>query len=286
MSDSLDVGEVTALLFDERRYSSDVRPKAFHKILYFAKQELDRERVDEDIDIYWYMWGAMASTAGSPIEFRDGHEGQRVTCGTRVGDIEASETTIQRGRRAVSRALDRYYDLGIEGLTDEMYAEAPYAVQRHFRELDKQLDSASDSEQMTLTLDRNEEMTRSTLHNLVQSFPLDEFPAYEDDLHIWYRLMSAELDSDDYDPEAAERLARLFWRLFCLELACRHGSMSRAEIEAELGVDNLDAAKADLRDRLRQMEREKARRNSRDSSAAMEAADAFVVPFVVGDVRP
>lgn len=286
MSDSLDVGEVTALLFDERMYSSDVRPKAFHKILYFAKQELDREHVNEDIDIFWYMWGAMASTAGTPIEFREGPEGQWVTCNTGVEDIEASETTIQRGRRAVSRALDRYYDLGIEGLTDEMYAEAPYAVQRHYRELDKQLDSASDSEQMTLALDQNEEMTRSTLHDLVQSFPLDDFPAYEDDLHIWYRLMSAELDSDDYDPEAAERLAKTFWRLFCLELACRQDAMPRWEIEAELGLDDVDATKAEVRERLRQMEREKARRNSRDGHAAVKAADAFVVPFLVEDVHP
>lgn len=286
MSDSLEVGEVTALLFDERRYSGDIRPKAFHKILYFAKQELDREHVDDDIDIFWYMWGAMASTAGSPIEFREGPEGQRVICKTGVENIEASETTVQRARRAISRALKRYYELGLEGLTDEMYAEAPYAVQRYYRELDKQLGSANDTEQMTLTLDRNEEMTRSTLHDFVQSFPLDDFPAYEDDLHIWYRLMSAELDSDDYNPEAAEKLARSFWRLFCLELACRQDSLSRAEIEVELGVNDVDTAKAESRERFRRMEREKTKRNSRDSQAARKAADAFVVPFLEGDVLP
>lgn len=284
MSDSLDVGEVTALLFDERRYDGNIRPKALHKILYFVKQELEREHVDENIDIFWYMWGAMASTAETPIEFREGSKGQRVVCNMDVGDIDASETTVQRGRRAVSRVLDRYYDLGIEGLTDEMYAEAPYGVQRHYRKMDKQLTSASDSEQMTLTLDRNEELIRLTLHDFVQSFPVSDFPEYEDDLYIWYRLMSAELDSDDYDPMRADKLANMFWRHFCLELACRQDSLSQEELRAELGVDDVETTKKEMREVLRRLEREKAKRNSRDSQAAVKAADAFITPFLAENV--
>lgn len=284
MPDSLDLDDVAALLFDERRYSGDIRPKAFHKILYFAKQELDREHVDETIDTYWYMWGAVVATSDSSLEIREGADGQRVVCETEVSDINASQTTIQRARRAVSSALDRYYDRGIEGLTDEMYDEAPYDVQRHFRELDKQLDAAGDPNQLTLTLDKNEKRTRETLHRFVQSFPVDDFPQYEDDLHIWYRLMSAELDSGDYDPETAETLAKSFWRLYCLELACRQENLSRSEIADERGVDSLESAKEGIREQLRRKEREKARRNSKDNRVAREAADAFVAPFLDNDL--
>lgn len=283
MPDSLDLDEVTALLFDEREYSSDLRPKALHKILYFAKQELNREHVDVEFDTFWYMWGAMVSTSNSNVEIRDGSDGQRVVCRTKVSEIDLPETTIQRGRRAVSRALQRYYNLDLKGLTDEMYAEAPYDAQRHYRELDKQLDAAGDSEQMTLTLDRNEKRTRETLHRFVRSFPLDDFPDYEDDLHIWYRLMSAELDSDDYDPDDADKLAKLFWRLFCLELACRQDALTRAEIAAELDIKSVESAKETLQAKLRRKEREKAKRNSRDGQAAVKAGDALVVPILAED---
>lgn len=283
MTDSLDLDEVTALLFDERRYSGDIRPKALHKILYFAKQELNREHVDVEFDTFWYMWGSMVSSSTSAVKIRDGSDGQRVVCRTEVSEIDAPEVTIQRGRRAVSRALERYYNLGLEGLTDEMYAEAPYDAQRHYRELDKQLDAAGDSEQMTLTLDRNEKRTRETLHRFVRSFPLDEFPDYEDDIHIWYRLMSAELDSEDYDPNDADKLAKLFWRLFCLELACRQDALTRAEIAVELDVKSVEDAKERLRAKLRRKEREKAKRNSRDSQTAAKAADALVVPVLAED---
>ncbi|AWB28474.1 hypothetical protein [Halococcoides cellulosivorans] len=284
MPDSLDLDDVAALLFDERRYNGDIRPKAFHKILYFAKEELDRECVDETIDTYWYMWGAVVATSDSSLEIREGTDGQRVICETEVSDIDAPRTTIRRARRAISSTLDRYYDRGIEGLTDEMYDEAPYDVQRHFRELDKQLDAAGDSKQLTITLDRNEKRTRETLHRFVQSFPIDDFPQYEDDLHIWYRLMSAELDSEDYDPQTAEMLAKSFWRLYCLELACRADNLSRSEIAEERGVGSVESAKEEIRERLRRREREKARRNSKDTRVAKEAADAFVVPFIDNDL--
>lgn len=286
MTNSLGVDEVAALLFAERRYSSSLRPKAFHKIAYFAEKELAKEHVDADIPIFWYMYGAVVSTTDSSVNIRDDPDGQRVVCETDVSDIEASETTVQRGRQAVSRALDRYYDLGIEGLTDEMYKEAPYDVQRHYRELDKQLDSATDTQQMTLGGGRNEALTRETLYDFVQSFPLDEFPNYEDDLHIWYRLMSAELDSEDYDPERAMRLTQSFWRLFCLELACRQDDLRRDEIARELSVESIDGAKQAIRERLRRYEREKARRNSRDTSVATKAAEAAVVPFLDLEVEP
>jgi len=142
------------------------------------------------------QWVPTSDTAAT---FDNADDGTTVECSITASDIDASENVIRRGRRAVNRSLDRYYDGGIEGLTDEMYDEAPYEVQRHYRRLDEQLEAAADKGQMTLDGGKNEKRTRETLYNFIEAFPEDEFPEFSDDLSIWYRLMSADLDSEDYD---------------------------------------------------------------------------------------
>lgn len=218
MHGKLSVGEVVALLFDEHKYNSPITRKAVHKLLYFVDDELDRQRVSTDISTYWYMYGTMTATANTCVHTGGEPNDDPVICDIGANDIDRPERTIRRGRQAVSRALERYYDLKLEGLTDRMYDDAPYEIQRHYRRLDKQLETA-DSTQMTLTFDRNAGPTRETLYDIIEDFPTDSFPHYEDDLYIWYRLMSAELDSSRYDPKEAKKYSKTFWRLFCLELA-------------------------------------------------------------------
>ena len=287
MSEQLSVEEVTALLLDEHRsqYKNSIPPKALHKILYFAVKELEREHIDVDIPLYWYMYGAVVETSKSGIGVVKTQAGQRVTCDASVEEISAEEPTIRRGRRALERSLDQYYSMGLERLTDKMYKEAPYDVQRTYRELDKQLGVAADDGQMTLFGKRNEGRTRETLYDFVENFPVDSFPEYEDDLHIWYRLVSAEIDSDEYDPKRVQRLSKKFWRLFCLELACRENTgLSRSEIATELNVQSIDAVKDDIRSDLLALERKKARRNARTNETAVKAAEAFVLPLLDFDV--
>lgn len=285
MPESLTLAEVAALLLDECKYDTSLRPKAFHKMMYFVERELNKEHVHVDFPTFWYMYGAVMATSDSGVDVAVADDGQQMVCEVNVKGIDASEKVVRRGRRAVARVLDRYYDLGIEGLTDEMYDEAPYDVQRHYRRLDKQLNTATDDQQMTLGGGRNEGLTRETLYDFVESFPLAEFPTYEDDLHIWYRLMSAELDSEDYNPSRAQELAELFWRLFSLELACRQNSeLSREEVARELSIESVTEAKEEIRETLRRYEREKARRNARDSDEAIKAAEAFVVPHLEFEV--
>lgn len=280
MTAQLEVDELVALLLDEHKYEKTLPPKAVHKILYVAKEELDRERVSVDLSTFWYMYGPVAAISGTRVAF--GAEAEtRVTCDVEVPKIDAPDGVRRRGRRAVSRALDQYYDHGLEGLTDRIYEGAPYEVQRHYRRLDKQLGAAADEGQMTLDGGKNEKRTREALFDFVEGFPVGDFPGYEDDLHIWYRLLSAQLDSDDYDPARAQRLAELFWRLFCLELACRENDgLSREEIAEELHIESVAAEKQRIRSTLLSREREKARSNARDSEEAGKAAEAFVVPYL------
>jgi hypothetical protein len=280
MTAQLEVDELVALLLDEHKYGNSLSPKAVHKILYIAKEELERERVSVNLSTFWYMYGPVAAIAGTGVAFGAGAE-SRVACDVEVPEIDAPDGVRRRGQRAVSRALDQYYDHGLEGLTDRIYEDAPYKVQRHYRRLDKQLGAAADEGQMTLDGRKNEKRTRETLFDFVESFPVGDFPEYEDDLHIWYRLMSAQLDSDDYDPSRAQRLAEMFWRLFCLELASRENDgLSREEIAEELNIERVAAEKQRIRSTLLSHEREKARNNARDSEEARKAAEAFVVPYL------
>lgn len=283
MTEQLSLEETTALLLDEHRkeYSNSIPPKALHKILYFADQEFQSEHIDAEIPLFWYMYGAVVKTSNSGVRVIDTDHGQRIACDTEPSDITASDTTVQKGRRALSRSLDQYYSLGLDSLTDKMYREAPYDVQQTYRQLDKQLEVATDDAQTTLFGKMNRGPTRESLCAFVEYFPLTDYPEYEDDLHIWYRLMSAEIDSDDYDPNRAQRLAKMFWRLFCLELACRKNTgLSRQEIATELNENSITDAKQSLRSKFLELERKKARANACDSEEALKAAEAFVVPYL------
>lgn len=281
MTEELEPDEVIALVFEECIYD-DIRPKAFHKILYFVDKELEREHLSADLPIFWYMYGAVVATSDTEATFDTEDDGTTVRCSVTASDIDASENAIRRGRKAVNRALDRYYDGGIEGLTDEMYDEASYEVQRHYRRLDQQLEAAADEGQMTLDGGKNEKRTRETLYDFIEAFPEDEFPEFSDDLSIWYRLMSADLDSEDYDPDRAQDLAENFWRLFCLELACRENNgLTREDIARELkGISNVEDAKQRIRSDLLEKERKKARGNAQGDEAALRAAESLVIPHL------
>lgn len=280
MHDKLTTGEVVALLFDEHRYDSPLSRKAVHKLLYFVKDELDEARVEVEIPTFWYMYGTMAATANSGVHTGGEPDNDPVICDISVADINKPEGRIRRAREATNRALDRYYELGLEGLTDRMYDDVPYEIQRHYRRLDKQLETA-DSAQMTLSFDQNTGATRETLYDIIEDFPMETFPNFEDDLHIWYRLMSSELDSSGYDPKEAKKYSQTFWRLFCLDLAVHENDgLTREQIERELNLDSIDSAKSHLRAQLRRWEQGKAKANARDDRVSRKAADALVIPYL------
>jgi hypothetical protein len=287
MTEQLSLEEVTAILLNEHqsRYSGSIPPKALNKILYFAAKELEDENVNVYIPYFWYMYGTEVSTANTGIYTISTRRGQRVRCDTGVEDIQAPHATIRKARKAISRSLDDYYRKDLKGITDEMYAEAPYDVQRTYRELDTQIEVAADSKQATLLGDNNRKQIRRNLLQFVQDFPKNDFPAYEDDLMIWYRVMRAELNKEDFDADEVDRLATKFWRLFCIELACRENNgVSKEEIEAERDISDIEVEKQEMRADLLEQERINARQNARETKTALKAAEAFVVPFLDIDV--
>lgn len=283
MTDQLSLEEITAILLNEHQstYSGSIPPKTLNKILYFAAEELDDENVTADIPYFWYMYGTEVKTANTGVHTISTGDGQRIRCDTGIEDIQASHATIRKARKAVSRSLDKYYSKDLEGITDEMYDEAPYDVQRTYRELDTQIGVAADSGQATLFGDNNRKQIRRNLLQFVQDFPTDDFPAYEDDLMIWYRVMRAELNDEDFDADEVDRLATKFWRLFCLELACcENNGVSSEEIEVERNIADIESEKQEMRASLLDQEQANARENARDTGTALRAAEAFVVPFL------
>lgn len=283
MNSRLSLEEVTAILLNEHQstYSGSIPPKALNKILYFAAKELEDENVTADIPYFWYMYGTEVKTTNTGIRSVSTEDGQRIQCDTGIEDIEAPHEIVRKARKAVSRSLDKYYSETLEGITDEMYEEAPYDVQRIYRELDTQIGVAADSNQATLFGDNNRKQIRRNLLDFVQAFPTADFPAYEDDLMIWYRVMRAELNDADFDAEEVDRLATKFWRLFCLELACRENNgVSREEIESERDISDIKAEKEAMRADLLERERTNARQNARETETALKAAEALIVPFL------
>lgn len=287
MSHKFTLDEITAILLDEHqeRMSGSIPPKALNKILYFAAEDFERAGIDAEIPYFWYMWGTTLATANTGIYKRETSRGNRIACNTTVQDVHAPRYEIGNVREVLTGNLQYYYRNRLDGITDEMYREAPYEVQRIFREFDKLLEVATDQEQATLIGDNNQRECRQTMLRFVEAFPTDDYPHFENDLLVWYRLMSAELNVDEFDPDDTQNLAKRFWRLFCLELA-RHenNDVSEADIEAELDIADIESEIESMRQDLVNKEREMARENAPDTETAQKAAEAFVAPFLDIDV--
>lgn len=288
MSHRFTLDEITAILLDEHQeqMSGSIPPKALNKILYFASDDLDREGIEADIPYFWYMWGTALATSDTGVFRRETSRGNRVACETSVNDIQAPRHEIQQVRDVLAGNLQHYYGNRLEGITDEMYREAPYEVQRVFREFDKLLGVATDREQTTLFGDNNQDDCRQAMLRFVREFPIDDYPLFETDLLIWYRLMSAELNAKTFDPDATKRLATTFWRMFCLALARNENNdVSEAEIEAELDITDIDSEIESMRNDLHHREREFARQTASGTETARKASEALVSPYLNIDVR-
>lgn len=283
MTATLGVGEVTALLLDERKYDTPLRAKTFHKLLYFADKELRGVGIDTDVDHFWYKFGTMAKTGGTPVTIDRSDEGSAVDCDLEVENVGLEEDELTKARLAVSRTLNRHYGLGTEGLTDLMYEEAPYDLQRHYRHLDKQLSNAIDSRPDVEDVESDPESVRETMFDLTDSFPADDYPRLEDDLYLWYSNVSAELDEYEYQPSKILKISELFWTLFCIDLAQRENTgLSEEEIAEELDTDDLDERQEKLRKRLQVYERERCMMKEEldDDPVVTEAADGVAMSML------
>lgn len=276
MTSTLSVEEVTALLLDERFYSNPLRPKTFYKLLYFADKELSDVGLDTDIQHFWYKFGTMVKTGGSPVTIDWSEDAREIRCSLSAAQVTLPQEEETKARLALSRALNRLYEQNTEGLTDEMYEDAPYDVQRHYRRLDKQLSDAIDDKPDYPEVDSSQEAVVDTVFDIIDTFPVDDYPWIERDLDLWYSVLSAELDAEEYRPQKALKVSDLFWTIFCIDLAQRENTgLTPEEIAEELDSQDLEGRQDDIRKELQLIERERSRlyTDLEENDVVSEAAD-------------
>lgn len=257
MPPTLTVDEVTALLLDIRDFDNPLREKELHKLLYFIKHGLQEEGINADIPYFWYRYGTMAKLSDAETSIAQTDDGTAVQCPVTPTALNLDEPTVDKAKMVVSQEFSRYLqEGGMEGITDRQYEDAPYEVQRHYREMDKQLRTAIDEHPDFMEEGYGPDAVRRSLSRVVKSFPTDEFPELEDDLYLWYGVMSTELDEDRYKPETLLSISDTFWTIFSIELAQReHSDMTVEEVRDEIS-DDVDEYKARLHETLRNRERE------------------------------
>jgi hypothetical protein len=233
MSEDIGVEEVAAFLQDERKYDRELTRKEFHKLMYFARLELQNLGVSADIPYFWYKFGTMTPTTEEGV-LVDRTEGT-VECSKEPEEMGIRPELESEVRLGVSRVLNRYYELGLEGLTDAMYEDAPYEVQRKYRTLDKQLGKLSKDDSPS---DLDTSSLRESVFDIVDAFPKEEFPECKKHLLIWYSIMDEELDSNDFSASHARDITEAFWTIFSVELAQRESAgVDLDEIVTTLGTD-------------------------------------------------
>lgn len=283
MTSTLSVGEVTALLLDERFYSNPLRPKTFYKLLYFADKELNEVGLDTDIQHFWYKFGTMAKTGGSPVTVDWSDDNREVRCSLSASQLSLPREEETKARLALSRALNRLYEQNTEGLTDDMYEDAPYDVQRHYRRLDKQLSDAIDDKPDYPEVDSSRETVINTVFDIIDTFPVDDYQWLEQDLDLWYSVVSAELDAEEYRPQKALKVSELFWTIFCIDLAQRENTgLTPEEIAEELDTQDLEGRQEDIRKELELIERERSRLHTdlEENQVVSEAADGVAIALL------
>lgn len=280
MPDPLDVGEVAALLLDERKYDQPLTRKEFHKLMYFARQELDELGVSAEVPYFWYKFGTMAPTTNPHLSVEQTDSRSAVHCSLSPSELNLSEDLEARARLAVSRALNRQYELGTEGLTDVMYREAPYDVQRYYRTLDKQL-SVLTGKRDDEEVDTSRDAIRERVFDIVDSFPVEEYPELRGDLYVWYDVMSDELDAHDFSAHHAHEAAEALWTVFSVEMAQRANTgVSKEEIVTTLGTDEeaFHQYAEEMRKRLRMWDRERTQlRTEQEDEELLDITEAVAV---------
>ena len=166
-----------------------------------------------------------------------------------------------------------------------MYDDAPYQVQRDFRELDKKIRTLHTEYHDFFEVDPSRESVLRSVHDTFESFPNDRFPEYDRPLIKWYNAVTRELHSHSPDPSRLMTVNVTFWRIFALELAQRHAQgMSPEEVRGNLGITSFEDARSSAIQKLDEFEEEDL--DAKFSGLATElesersAADELVAPIL------
>jgi len=277
---------VLSLIEEEFPYEIDGIPKkSMHKILYLINKEAKQEGVQVTIPYFWFQFGTMSRVDKNPdggFEMATANEGAM----TRIlpGDIETKLRAI------VSRVLNRYLDTSLEEITDQVYQDAPYDVQLTWRELDKKLRTHHPEYADFYEVNPSRESIQESIYRVYDTFPTNRFPEYESDLHLWYSMITRELNEPEFDAEKMFDINVLFWRIFALEFVQHyHHGITLEEVKEVLDIDSFSAAQDACRAKLKSSESETLEQKFADDdqfdTIHTRAADAIAEAVVSEHIR-
>jgi hypothetical protein len=236
------------LFHEEHKYDGPLPRKAVHKLLYLLNAEAEDEGLDVDLPYFWFQYGVV-----TPAEAKN-TQGQLAA---EPSDERQSTEQESALRPLVRRLLRRYYSTSLEVVTDETYRDAPYAVQREWRVLDKKLRTLHPEYPDFYEVEPSRDAIEESIFDVYESFQTGQFPELEDDLTKWYSMITRELNQPEVEPDLLMEINVLFWRIFSLCLAEEHRHhMTKAEIRDILEIESFDAARETCRDELDRIESE------------------------------
>lgn len=264
-----DLGTALRLLNLERGDADTLPKKSLHKLLYRIDVKSAERNLDISIPYYWYLFGTVSPATPSTIP------------SVSINDPELKD----RLRSVISEALSEYYAHGLEWLTDRMYDDAPYQVQRDFRELDKKIRTLHPEYHDFYEVDPSRESVLNSVHETFETFPNDRFPEYDRPLIKWYNSFTRELHSHSPNPPRLMTVNVTFWRIFALDLAQRHAQgMSPEEIRGNLGITSFEQAQSSAIEELAEFEEEDLDAKFSELVTELEterkAADELVAPIL------
>lgn len=238
------------LLREEHKYEEGTLPrKAIHKLLYLVDSEAKSEEIEIDIPYFWFQFGVV-----TPAESDGWNSGSN--------QPSPRKESVQQGltpdlRPVVKRVLNRYYSSSLEEITDETYQNAPYDVQRSWRQLDKKLRTLHSEHPDFYKVEPSRDSVEDSIYDVYDAFPTARYPELESDLTKWYSMITRELNRPEMDSEEMMEINVLFWRIVSLEIAEEHRhKMSKEEIEEILDIESFDTERESCREKLRRLETE------------------------------
>lgn len=271
-----DLRTVIKLINEERTYETNLVKKSRYKLLYTIQKMADQRNIDIMIPYFWYQFGTV-----SPLP----------TVGPEPEIPDQTESLKEELRPLVREALEQYYDDKLEGITDIMYRDAPYDVQREFRELDKKVRTLHDDYNDFYEVEPSRDSIIDSVYSVHDTFPTVKFREQEQDLSKWYTMFTREVDKTDFDPDKLMQINLAFWRTFALRVAENHRhEMTKQEVKRELGISSFEEARESTRKNLRRIESrtlaEKFEGENIPEPGSIEskAADAMVEPILVQEL--
>jgi hypothetical protein len=224
----------------ERGGEEPLSKKALHKITYRVQKAANEEGIELEVPYYWYMFGTVSPVSPSTVP-RGGH---------------VSKNTEERVAEITANVLQEYYSHSLEWLTDKVYEDAPYQVQREFRTLDKQIRTLHPDYSDFYGADPRDEVVLDSVYKVYDTFPGDVFPDWERSLIKWYNSITRELRKRSSDPYRLMKTNLSFWRILSLEIAQEHSDgMTRREIRGHLGIESFEKEQQAGLDRLLTIEK-------------------------------